>query len=134
MLKNMLKTPKNVSDVCAPARARTRESEKKLEADLVEGIKRRGGMAVKLTSQFHRGLPDRLVLLPYRTICFVELKSTGETRTTLQEVAATQLEALGFRVFVIDSSELLWEFFCKMDKRIDRIKKLIEENNGVQGA
>ena len=122
-LMEKVKTHKSVSDVCASERAR--ESEKDLEQALVTGVKRRGGMAVKLTSQFHRGLPDRLVLLPYRTVCFVELKSTGAKRTKLQEVAAEQLGTLGFRTFVIDSSELLWEFFQKMDKRITRIEKAI---------
>lgn len=104
--------------------ARARESEKDLEAALVSGVKKRGGLAVKLTSQFHRGLPDRLVCLPYRTVCFAEIKSTGKKRTALQEVAASQLETLGFRVFVIDSSETLWEFFRRLDKRIARIEKL----------
>ena len=106
--------------------ARAKESEKHLEADLVEGCKRRGGMAVKLTSQFHRGLPDRLVLLPWRTVAFVELKSTGEKRSALQEVAARQLEALGLRVFLVDSTEALMEFFWKMDRRIARISKVVE--------
>lgn len=115
--------------------AHARESEKDLEAALVTGCKRRGGMAIKLTSQFHRGLPDRMVLLPYRTIAFVELKSTGRKRTALQEVAATQLEALGFRVFVIDSTEGLMEFFYKMDRRLSRIRKTVEtKEDGVQGA
>lgn len=115
--------------------AHAKESEKHLEADLVEGCKRRGGMAIKLTSQFHRGLPDRLVLLPWRTVAFVELKSTGEKRSALQEVAARQLEALGLRVFLIDSTEALMEFFWRMDKRIARISKVVEEKgDGVQGA
>lgn len=141
IIENMLKkklTPSeglehavDVSNVSA----RARESEKDLEAALVTGCKRRGGMAVKLTSQFHRGLPDRMVLLPYRTIAFVELKSTGRKRTALQEVAATQLEALGFRVFVIDSTEGLMEFFYKMDRRLSRIRKTVEtKEDGVQGA
>ncbi len=125
MIKNTVKTPQSVSDVCAPARAR--ESEKKIEAALVDGVKRRGGMAIKLTSQFQRGLPDRLVILPYRTVSFVELKSTGEHRTAVQEAMGKKIEALGFRVFVIDSSLELWEYFCRMDKRIERIRKSIEE-------
>lgn len=117
------------------ASAHARESEKDLEAALVTGCKRRGGMAVKLTSQFHRGLPDRLVLLPFRTVAFVELKSTGCKRTALQEVAAGQLEALGFRVFVVDSTESLMEFFWKMDRRINRLRKCTEgKEDGVQGA
>lgn len=132
MTEKHVKTPNTLSDVYT--RARGKESEKKLEADLVEGCRRRGGMAVKLTSQFHRGLPDRLVLL-FRTVCFVELKSTGEKRSALQEVAARQLEALGLRVFLIDSSEALMEFFWKMDRRIARISKAVEEKgDGVQGA
>ena len=114
----------------APAHAR--ESEKVLESRLVQGVKLRGGMTVKLTSQFHKGLPDRLVLLPFHTACFVELKSTGKTRTKLQELAGEQLEALGFRVFVIDSSEGLYDFFNRMDRRIRKINKLIED--GVQSA
>lgn len=128
-LMEKVKTSVSVSNAPAPAHiARTRESEKDLEKALVSGVKRRGGMAVKLTSQFHRGLPDRLVLLPYRTVCFVELKSTGAKRTKLQEVAAGQLDTLGFRTFVVDTSEALWEFFQKMDKRIARIDKAIASN------
>ena len=116
-------------------RLRAKESEKHLEADLVEGCKRRGGMAIKLTSQFHRGLPDRLVLLPWRPVAFVELKSTGEKRSALQEVAARQLEALGLRVFLVDSTGALMEFFWKMDRRTARISKAVEEKgDGVQGA
>ena len=104
-----------------------KESEKTLEARLVAGVKTRGGMTVKLTSQFHKGLPDRLVLLPFHTACFVELKSTGKKRTALQELAGEQLEALGFRVFVIDSSGLLYDFFHRMDKRIRKINQFVEE-------
>lgn len=133
MTEKHVKTPNTLSD--AYTRTRTRESEKKLEADLVEGCRRRGGMAVKLTSQFHRGLPDRLVLLPFRTVAFVELKSTGCKRTALQEVAGQQLESLGFRVFVVDSTEGLMEFFYKMDRRITRIRKALEtKGDGVQSA
>lgn len=125
----------DVSIASVSERAHARESEKDLEAALVTGCKRRGGMAVKLTSQFHRGLPDRLVLLPFRTVAFVELKSTGCKRTALQEVAGQQLEALGFRVFVVDSTEALMEFFWKMDRRISRLRKCTEgKEDGVQSA
>lgn len=126
LIKNKEKTAVGVSNAPAPARAR--ESEKVLEARLVQGVKQRGGLSVKLTSQFHKGLPDRLVLLPFRTVCFVELKSTGKTRTRLQELAGEQLEALGFRVFVIDSSEQLYDFFFRMDRRIRKINSFIEED------
>ena len=106
---------------------RKKESEKDLETALVQGAKERGGIAIKLTSQFHRGLPDRIVLLPYHTIAFVELKSTGEKRSALQEVMGRYLEGLGFRVFVIDSTEGLYEFFVRLDKRLKKQKARREE-------
>lgn len=97
-----------------------RESEKTLEARLVEEVKKRGGMAVKLTSQFHRGLPDRLVLLPYHTIAFVEMKSTGEKPTALQESAHVQLRNMRFTVRVVDSTDALNELLAALDARIEQ--------------
>lgn len=80
------------------------ESEKKLEAALVRDVAKMGGLAVKLTSQFHRGLPDRLVLLPGGRADFVELKSTGKKPTDLQLVTHGRLRAMGFGVKVIDNA------------------------------
>lgn len=89
-----------------------KESEKTLEARLVREIEARGGMALKYTSQFHRGIPDRICLLPHGLVFFVELKSTGQKPTKLQQHAMQQLEKLGFITRVVDSTEsldrLLW--------------------------
>lgn len=101
------------------------ESEKALEKRLVSEVQKRGGMCVKLTSQFHRGLPDRLVLLKYHTSAFVELKSTGEKPRELQVRAMDKLDGLGFRCFVIDSTEGLDDFLARMDKRIAKIDSQI---------
>lgn len=100
----------------------TIESEKTIEAHLVEGVRKRGGIALKLTSQFHRGLPDRLVLLPYKTISFVETKSTGKKPGRLQQMAMMKLSSLGYRTFVIDTQEDLDDYFDKMDTRLARIE------------
>ena len=100
------------------------ESEKTLEAKLRKGIEKRGGMCVKLLSQLHRGLPDRMVLLPYGAIYFVELKSTGKKPTLLQEHCHKQLTDLGQMVFVIDCSEALEEFFQCVDIEMDALKAL----------
>ena len=99
------------------------ESEKKLEARLVAEVKRRGGIALKNTSQFHRGMPDRVVLLPYHTMSFVELKTTGEKPTPLQFAAQNKLWNLGFTVYVVDTTESLDMFLAKMDRRLDRIRQ-----------
>ena len=62
-------------------------------------------MAPKFVSPGLDGVPDRLILLPGGKAAFAELKATGKTLRPLQAVRKRQLEALGFRVFVIDSTE-----------------------------
>ena len=88
---------------------KSQESEKTLEARLVREIEARGGMALKYTSQFHRGIPDRICLLPGSMTIFVELKSTGKKPTKLQEHAMQKLAAMGHAVIVIDNTnDLEW--------------------------
>lgn len=94
---------------------KTKESEKTLEARLVREIEARGGMALKYTSQFHRGIPDRICLLPYGLTYFVELKSTGQKPTKLQVHAMQKLRELGNYVIVIDSTEGLDDFLENVD-------------------
>jgi Holliday junction resolvase len=89
---------------------KTKESEKTLEARLVREIEARGGMALKYTSQFHRGIPDRIILTPAGKVHFVELKSTGKKPTKLQIHAMNKLLYLGFDVCVIDRTEHLDRF------------------------
>lgn len=95
-----------------------KESEKTLEARLVREIEARGGMALKYTSQFHRGIPDRICLLPYGLVYFVELKSTGQKPTKLQTHALRQLFDLGFPGYVIDSTEGLDKFLRLVDHNL----------------
>jgi len=86
------------------------ESEKTIEARLVQEVKKLGGIALKHSSQFHRGMPDRIVILPTGLIYFIELKSSGKKPEGLQELAHKQLRDLGQTVYVIDSSEKLEDF------------------------
>ena len=92
-------------------------SEKALEAELRERCKALGWMCIKLTSQYQRGLPDRLILMPGGRVCFAEIKTTGKKPTALQRVTHERLRALGYRVEVVDTTvsldnlivELLYE-------------------------
>ncbi|MDD3512388.1 MAG: VRR-NUC domain-containing protein [Synergistaceae bacterium] len=68
-------------------------------------VAKRGGLALKLTSQTMNGLPDRLVLLLGGKAAFVELKAPGKTMRPLQIKRKEQLEALGFPVFCVDRFE-----------------------------
>lgn len=80
-------------------------SEKVFERTLSKYVDDAGGMAVKLLSQFLRGLPDRMFLLKGGRVLFVEFKSTGKKPTKIQEYVHKRLQALGFPVLVVDSVE-----------------------------
>ena len=79
--------------------------EKSIESKLTAEVRRVGGLAPKFVSPGLDGVPDRLILLPGGRVAFAELKAPGKTLRPLQAVRKRQLEALGFRVFVIDSIE-----------------------------
>ena len=79
--------------------------EKQIERELVAGVKRHGGLAVKFISPGMAGVPDRLVLLPGAKIVFVELKAPGRKLSPRQMKMAKRLEELGHFVRVIDSME-----------------------------
>lgn len=80
-------------------------SEKVFERELSRFVEEREGMAVKLLSQFIKGLPDRMYLLHGGIVVFVEFKSTGKKPTKIQSYIHAKIQALGFPVFVVDSVE-----------------------------
>jgi len=79
--------------------------EKIIEQNLVQAVRRMGGLAPKFTSPGWAGAPDRLVLLSSGRLAFVEVKAPGKILRPLQVRRKGQLEALGFRVYVIDRLE-----------------------------
>lgn len=78
-------------------------SEKVFERELSKYVDDSGGMAVKLLSQFIKGLPDRMFLLKGGTVVFAEFKSIGKKPTKIQTYIHTKIRVLGFPVFVVDS-------------------------------
>lgn len=80
-------------------------SEKVFERTLSKYVDDQGGMAVKLLSQFIKGLPDRMYLLQGGIVVFVEFKSTGKRPTKIQEYIHKRIQDLGFPVLVVDSVE-----------------------------
>lgn len=79
----------------------TETSEKVFERTMSKYVESRGGMAIKLLSQFINGLPDRMYLLPGGTTIFVEFKSTGCKPRKIQEVVMRRISDLGFTVLVV---------------------------------
>lgn len=80
-------------------------SEKVFERELSKFVEEREGMAVKLLSQFIKGLPDRMYLLHGGVVVFVEFKSTGKKPTKIQSYIHAKIQARGFLVYVVDSVE-----------------------------
>ena len=76
--------------------------EKTIEQKLREAVKKRGGIAPKFVSPGYDGMPDRLVLLPFGRIAFVEVKAPGEKPRPLQVARHGVLRRLGFAVYVLD--------------------------------
>ena len=79
--------------------------EKSIEKRLVIAIRKRRGLCPKWVSPGLDGVPDRIILLPGGRIAFAELKAPGKPLRPLQRRRKAQLEALGFRVYVIDNQE-----------------------------
>ena len=79
--------------------------EKTVEAKLVKAVKKMGGLAPKFISPGLDGVPDLLVLLHGGRMAFIELKAPGKEMRPLQVRRKSQLEALGFLVYCIDSPE-----------------------------
>lgn len=79
--------------------------EKTIEQKLIKAVKAIGGIAPKFTSPGFDGMPDRLVLMPYGKIVFVEVKAPGEKARPLQLARHRLLRGLGFKVYVLDNEE-----------------------------
>lgn len=77
--------------------------ESKIEKSLKNKIQNMGGIALKFISPGMAGIPDRIVLIPNGKVVFVELKAPGKTMRPLQLKRKSQLEYLGFKVYLIDS-------------------------------
>lgn len=87
----------------------TSTSEKYLERKLVERIKAKGGLCLKLLSNHFLGLPDRMCLLPGGIIFFCEIKTTGFVRSARQALVHRKLIQLGFKSYLVDSMEIINE-------------------------
>ena len=92
-------------------------SEKQIEKKLVSEVKRSSGMALKFVSPGCDGVPDRLILIAYGKIGFVEVKAPSKKPRALQLKRHRDLRKLGFKVYVLDNT--------------DDIEKIIDDIKGV---
>lgn len=90
-------------------------NEKLIEKKLREAIRKLGGKALKFSSPYETGYPDRLILMPGGKVFWVELKTTGKKPTEKQMLRQTELRNLGFVSEVIDSEETLKKFITDIE-------------------
>ena len=76
--------------------------EKYIEQKLLNEVKKRGGVCLKLASTGLDGIPDRLVLMSKGKNAFVELKAPKQKPRKLQLVRIKKLKEMGFSVYVLD--------------------------------
>lgn len=81
--------------------------EKTVENKLRHQVVQNGGLCLKFISPSLDGVPDRIILLPNGKLAFAELKAPGKKLRPLQKTRKRQLESLGFRVYVIDNTEII---------------------------
>lgn len=76
--------------------------EQALEQKFVKAVKAKGGLALKFVSPNYAGVPDRLILIAYGHIGFVEVKAPNQKPRKLQETRIRKLKQMGFKVYVLD--------------------------------
>lgn len=79
--------------------------ERSIEISLCDRVARLGGWAIKIPALHVTGIPDRLCLLPGGRLFFAETKAPGKKPRSIQKIVHARLQALGFRVEVIDSKD-----------------------------
>ena len=79
--------------------------EKRLEQKLVKAVRDIGGLALKFVSPGCDGVPDRLILIAYGKVAFVEVKAKGKKPRPIQIRRINQIKNLGFLVFILDDEK-----------------------------
>lgn len=79
--------------------------EKAIEQYLCQQVKKRGGKAYKFTSPAHRGVPDRIIVMPNGILIFCEVKNESGVLSLLQKLEIKWLRAHGHKTAIVWSKE-----------------------------
>lgn len=79
--------------------------EKEIEKYLCLKIRERGGRAYKFTSPAHRGVPDRIIVMPKGRVMFCEVKNEKGVLSALQKEELKWLRDNGHNAYVVYSKE-----------------------------
>lgn len=104
------------------------QMEKELEAKLRKEINKLGGLCLKWVCPGWSGVPDRIILLPFGRVLFVEMKRPkGGRLSGLQKWWAKTLKGMGFRHYTIWTQQdlnLLLDYLDRLTTYdADRVEK-----------
>lgn len=91
-------------------------NESRIERQLVDGVKRLGGMCLKFVSPSTPGVPDRLIITADGRVIFVELKTETGRLSKIQRYVTGEMIKRGADVRVV--------------KGLDAVKALLAEIEG----
>ena len=97
------------------------QKEKEIEKRLVDVVKDKGGLCLKLASPGTIGVPDRIIIFPNGVVGFAELKRPGETPRPIQQYWLEQLRKLGLPAEVIDTKSAAVEFALRL--RLESLRR-----------
>lgn len=80
-------------------------TESQVEKKLRIAVEQLGGLCIKHHSPYHRGMPDRLVMLPGGLTYWVELKTATGELSKLQKVARKKLIGLGQKYILLEGEQ-----------------------------
>lgn len=88
--------------------------EKDIEKNLVRGVRRLGGMAMKFVSPGLVGVPDRIVAMPGGRVIFVELKTESGELSPMQRMTIGRLQDRGCDVRVLYGDTQVKDFLKEL--------------------
>jgi hypothetical protein len=90
--------------------------EKEIEKHFCWAVERLGGRTYKFTSPGRKGVADRIACLPDGSTWFVELKTKGGRLSKLQELFASEVQALNQKYACLWTKEQVDAFATSVPK------------------
>lgn len=79
--------------------------EKDIEKAVCAYAKKLGCLVYKFVSPGQRGVPDRMIILPFGTVVFIEFKTPQGKLSPIQEREIAKLREKGIRTHVVNNAE-----------------------------
>lgn len=101
-------------------------AERDVEARLVRGVRKLGGVCWKWVSPGRVGVPDRIALLPHGVVAFVEVKDDEGQVSRQQELTLREIGNLGHPVYVVHGAEGVDMLLELMAEEVEFMRRSIQ--------